>query len=155
MTFRDISIKRQVGHDLLQTVVLVSRAFRTHLIWQQPAIPLLPVEVGHLTDSSLAADLGDLRAFLALLQNNRLLRFRELRCLHRSQLLSQPGNISRKLQFQTLQFSGQSNFICHAAPCYGMLSTFAECRCCAFYYGKLSAKCRAKREQSHNVYERA
>jgi len=65
-----------------------------------------PVEVGRLTDPGLAADLCDRRAFLALLQDERLLRRRELRCLHRSQRLSKQGKLSQKLQFQTVQFSG-------------------------------------------------
>lgn len=51
-------------------------------------------------------DLRDRRAFLTLLQDKRFLRFREPRCLHRSQLLSQPGNVSRKPQLQTVQLSG-------------------------------------------------
>jgi hypothetical protein len=34
------------------------------------------------------------------------LRLCEPRCFHRSQLLSQPKKVSRKLQFQTVQFSG-------------------------------------------------
>lgn len=52
-----------------------------------------------VANPSLPAYLRDGRPFFALLQDERLLRFRELRCLHRLQLLSQPGNVSRKLQF--------------------------------------------------------
>ena len=59
-----------------------------------------------MPDPGLAADLGNRRASLALLKDKGLLRFRELRCLRRSQLLSQSGKLSRKLQLQTVQFSG-------------------------------------------------
>ncbi|MFC2966846.1 AAA family ATPase [Acidimangrovimonas pyrenivorans] len=59
-----------------------------------------------MADPRLAADLRNRRAFLALLQDERLLRLRELRCLHAFPLLSQPGKISRKLQLQTVQVSG-------------------------------------------------
>ena len=66
-------------------------------------IPFLPVEVGRLADPGFSADLRNRRAFLALLQDERLSRaFRGLRCLHRSQLLSQPRKVSRKLQLQTV-----------------------------------------------------
>ena len=54
----------------------------THLVRQQPAIPLFPIEVGRLADPRLAADLSDRRSFLVLLDDERLLRVRELRCLH-------------------------------------------------------------------------
>ena len=97
----------QVGTDLLEPAVLILKRLQpAHLVRQQPAIPLLPVEIGRLADPRLAADLGHRRAFLALLQDKRLLRLREPRCFHRSQLLSQPGNVSRMLKFQTVQFSG-------------------------------------------------
>ena len=69
-------------------------------------ILLTPVEVGRLADPRLVADLGHRRAFLALPQDKRLLRLREPRCFHRLQLLSQPRKVSRKLKFQTVQFSG-------------------------------------------------
>ncbi len=100
-------IQRQVGDDLFQATVLVLKRLQPpHLVRQQPAIPLLPVEIGRLADPRLAADLGHRRALIALLQDERLLRLREPRCFHRSPLLSQPGKVSRKLQFQTVQFSG-------------------------------------------------
>jgi hypothetical protein len=78
----------------------------THLIGQQPAILLLPGKVGRLPNPRLATDLSNRCAFLALLQDERLLRLRELRCLHAIPLLSQPGKTSRKLQLQTIQFRG-------------------------------------------------
>ena len=78
-----LAVERQVGNDLLQPAILVLKRLQpSHLIGQQPAISLLPVEVGRLADPSLAADLGYRRAFLALLLNKRLLRLRELRCRH-------------------------------------------------------------------------
>lgn len=55
-------------------------------------------KVGRLPDTCVATDLGNRRAFLALLQDKRLLRLRELRCFHRSQLLFHPENARRKLQ---------------------------------------------------------
>ena len=71
-------VLRQFGHDLLQPTVLILKGLQpTHFVWQQPAVSLLPVEVSRLTDPRLAADLRDRRAFLALLQDKRLLRLRE------------------------------------------------------------------------------
>jgi transposase len=94
-------------HDLLQPAILVlERLQPTHLVRQQAAISLLPVEICHLTDPRLATDLRDRRAFLALLQDERLLRLREPRCLHANPLLSQPGKRSGKLQLQGVQSSG-------------------------------------------------
>jgi hypothetical protein len=92
-------VERQLRDDLLQPRILVRESLQPpHLVRQQPAVSLLPVEVSRLADPRLAADLGNRSAFLALLQDERLLRFRELRCLHHLQLLSQPGKASRKLQ---------------------------------------------------------
>src|SRR5690606_6504355 len=76
------------------------------LVRQQTAIPLLPVEISRLADPGLAADLRHRRAFLTLLQDERLLRLRELRCLHRLPTLFRPGKRTGKLQLQTIQFSG-------------------------------------------------
>ena len=102
-----LPVQRQIGDDLLQAIALILELLEAlHLARQQTGIFLLPVEVGRLRDPCFAADLGHQRAFLALLQNKRSLRFRELRCLHRSQLISQPRKRSRKLQIQTVQFSG-------------------------------------------------
>ncbi len=76
-----------------------------HLGRQQAGILFLPVEVGCLADAYLAADLGKRRALFALLDDERLLRVRKLRCLHVSPLLSQPGNLNGKLQLQVVQFA--------------------------------------------------
>ena len=56
--------------------------------------------------TGFAADLSHRRAFLALLDDERLLRVREFRCFHPIPLLSQPGKLSGKLQLQTVQFAG-------------------------------------------------
>ena len=70
-----LPIQSQVRHDLLQPAILVLQRLQpTHLVGQQPAIALLPVEVGRLTDPCLAADLRNRRSFLALLQGERLSR---------------------------------------------------------------------------------
>jgi hypothetical protein len=58
--------------------------------------------VGGLTDACLWAYLSYRRAFLALLDDERLLRVRKLSSLHLIPLFSQPG----KLQLQTVQFAG-------------------------------------------------
>jgi hypothetical protein len=104
---RHPTVQCQVGHDLLQPTVLVFELLEPlHLGRQQTCILLLPIEVCRLADASLAADLGNWCAFLALLDDERLLRVQKLRCLHLIPLLSQPGNRSGKLQPQTVQFAG-------------------------------------------------
>ncbi|TCS51615.1 hypothetical protein EDD52_14115 [Primorskyibacter sedentarius] len=104
---KHLPIQRQVRDDLLQPTVLVFQCLQpAHLVGQQAGILLLPIEVRRLADPSLPADLGDRRASLALLQDEGLLRLRELRCFHAIPLLSQPGKYSGKLQPQTIQFSG-------------------------------------------------
>ena len=66
-----LPIRRQVSYDLLQPTVLVFKLLQPlHLGRQQPAIPLLPVEIGRLADPSLTADLSNLRAFLTCLRMN-------------------------------------------------------------------------------------
>ncbi|RBP79544.1 cephalosporin hydroxylase, partial [Rhodobacter sp. 140A] len=55
---------------------------------------------------SLSADLRNRHSVFALPQDERFLRVCELRCFRAFPLLSQPGKSSRKLQFQTIQFSG-------------------------------------------------
>lgn len=60
---------------------LFERLQAAHLVLQQLAISLLPVEVGGLADPGLAVDLRNRRTFLVLLQNERFLRIGELRCL--------------------------------------------------------------------------
>jgi hypothetical protein len=76
------------SHDPLQPSVLVlERLQPLHLARQQPGILLLPLEAGRGAacrpmDPSLAADLGHRRAFLVLLDDERLLRVREIRCRH-------------------------------------------------------------------------
>ena len=70
-----LPIQGQVGHDLLQAAVLILQCLQpAHLVRQQTSIPFFPVEVGRLTDPGLAADLRNRRAFLALLQDERLSR---------------------------------------------------------------------------------
>lgn len=69
-------------------------------------ILLLKIEFCRLADASLAADLGNRCAFLALIEDERLLRVLKLRCLHVIALLSQPGHRSGKLQLQAVQFAG-------------------------------------------------
>lgn len=72
---RHLAVKGQVGDDPLQSRILVLDLLQpTHLVRQQPAIALLPVELGRLADPGLAADLRDRRASLALLQDERLSR---------------------------------------------------------------------------------
>ena len=95
---RDVMSNRAMG----SIFVVVS----AHLVGQQPTISLLPVTVRRRIDTGLTADLDHRCTFLALLQDKRFLRLRKPRCIHRSQLLSQPRKFSRKLQFQTIQFSG-------------------------------------------------
>lgn len=100
-------VQRQVGHDLFQPAVLVLELLQPlHLVRQQACVFFLPVEVGRLADPCLSTDLGNRRAFLPLLDDERLLRVLKLRCLHLIPLLSQPGNRSGKLQLQTVQFAG-------------------------------------------------
>jgi hypothetical protein len=58
-----------------------------HLRRLHAVVLLLPIEVSRLADSGLPADLCNRYAVLALLQNERFLRVRELRGLHRLPLL--------------------------------------------------------------------
>ena len=70
-----LPVEGQVGDDLLEPAVLVLKCLQpAHLVRQQTSIPFFPVEVGRLTDPGLAADLRNRRAFLALLQDERLSR---------------------------------------------------------------------------------
>jgi hypothetical protein len=102
------------GHDLRQPTVLILELLEPlHLGRQQARLPLLPVEVCRLADpldqslnASTPADLGNRCAFLALLDNERLLCVLKLRCLHVIPRLYQPENHSGKLQLQTIQFAG-------------------------------------------------
>src|SRR4029078_10009798 len=50
-------------------------------------VALLTIEVVRRADAGLAADVSHRNPVAALLQNERLLRFRKLRCLHRLPLL--------------------------------------------------------------------
>jgi hypothetical protein len=56
-----------------------------------PSYFILPIEVGRLADPGLPADLRHRHAIIALLQDERPLRLRKPRCLHRSPLLPSPG----------------------------------------------------------------
>jgi hypothetical protein len=58
-----------------------------HLGQLQTVVLLFPIEVGRLADPGLPADVRNQHAVRALLQNERLLGVRELRCLHRPPLL--------------------------------------------------------------------
>lgn len=101
-----LSVNCKVGEDLLEPGVLVlQRLTPAHIVRQQTAIPLHPVEVGGLSDPGLLAELDDRCSVLTLLQYKRHLRLRDPGCLHRLQLLSDPESNSRKLQLQTVQFS--------------------------------------------------
>ena len=68
-----------------------------HLVRQQVCIFFLSAEVGGLSNPRLPTDLCNWRAFLALLDHERLLRVRKLLCLHVIPLPSQQGNRSGKL----------------------------------------------------------
>lgn len=70
-----LPVERQVRHDPLQPRVLVLKLLQPpHLVGQQPTILLLPGKIGRLADPGLPTDLGNRRAFLALLQDERLSR---------------------------------------------------------------------------------
>ena len=58
-----------------------------HLNRQKPIVLLLPIEMGCVADPSLAADLCNRMTIGSLLQNERLLRVRELLCFHHFPLL--------------------------------------------------------------------
>src|SRR5579871_3892472 len=81
-------VECEIGNHLLQLCVLILELLQpAHLIRQQPVILLLPVEIRRLADPGLAADLRHRNPVTALLQNERLLRVRKLRRLHRFPLL--------------------------------------------------------------------
>jgi len=62
-----LAVGRQVGHDLLETTVLILELLDTlHLGRQQTGILILPANVGRRADPDLAANLGNRRTFLAL-----------------------------------------------------------------------------------------
>jgi hypothetical protein len=65
--------------------------------WLQ-GLPGRPVQDELATSLVMVADLRHRHAVIALLQNERLLGIRKLRCLHRFRSFSQPGNYSGKLQ---------------------------------------------------------
>lgn len=66
---------------------------------------LLPLsKVNRLPYTCLAKDLRNRRTFRALLRDERLLRLRELRCIYRYQLLTQPRDAKLELQPQTNKF---------------------------------------------------
>ena len=102
-----LAVRRRVRHDLLQPAVPVLDLLQPlHPGRRQAGIPLLPVEAGGLADPGLAADLGNRRAFFAVLDDERLLRVRTFRCRHVSPLPSQPGNRSGKLQRDPVRLPG-------------------------------------------------
>ncbi len=93
-----LAVQRQIRDDFLQSRVLVLELLQLlHLRRQHAGIFFLPIEVGRLADPRLAADLGNRHTFITLLQNERLLGVRKLRCLHRLPFLSQPGKSTGKL----------------------------------------------------------
>ena len=82
------AVERKVGHDLCQPGALILElAHALHLGGHHAGVLLLPRLVGRPADLGLAADLFDRRSVLALSDDERLLGVRELRCLHRPQLL--------------------------------------------------------------------
>lgn len=99
--------QRQVRDDLLQPTVLGFQCPQSaHLVGQQAAILLLPIEIRRLANSCLPADPGDRCPSLARLEDEGLLRLSELRCFQAISLLSQPGKqkaraISRSLPPQS------------------------------------------------------
>jgi len=78
----------------------------SHLPAHAAAAFLLPVEIGRLADPCLAADLSHRRSFLALLDDERLLRVRELRCLHAKPPCPAKENYGGKLYPQMAQLLG-------------------------------------------------
>jgi len=71
---KHLAIQSQVRHDFLQPGVLILELLQPlHLGRQQTGILLLPIEGGRLADPGLPTDLGNRRAFLALLDDKRLL----------------------------------------------------------------------------------
>jgi len=91
----------------LQLAVLVVELLQLlHLSRQQVVVFLFPVEVGCLADPGPAADLHHRDPVGPLLQDERLLRVRELQCLHRSPLRPSHGTLSRKTPIRTVQFAG-------------------------------------------------
>src|SRR3954451_782246 len=81
-------VERQVCDYPLQLGVLVLELLQpAHLGRQQPVVLLLPIEVGRLANTGLAANVRHRHSIGALLQNERLLGVRKSRCLHRSPLL--------------------------------------------------------------------
>ena len=80
-----LAVKRQIGHELAQLGILVLKLLQTpHLKWRHAVVLLLPVEIRRLADPSPPADIGDGNPVSALLENERLLRVRELRSPHRT-----------------------------------------------------------------------
>ena len=83
------TILTQVGHDLLEPAVIVFRRLQqAHFILQLATILLLSLEVSRLTDPGLPTNFRDRRALCNLLQNEHLLRLRELRRFHANPHLS-------------------------------------------------------------------
>lgn len=74
----------EIGPQLPELAVLVLKLLQPlHLGRQQSVVFLLPVEVRRLADPRPTTDLRDGDSVRSLLQNERLLRVRELRCLQR------------------------------------------------------------------------
>lgn len=61
-----------------------------HARWHNPSDLLLPVKVRRLADPSLPTNLSNRCSFFALLDDERILRVREVGCFNRHPLLSQP-----------------------------------------------------------------
>src|SRR5439155_13728026 len=73
----------QVRHQAPQSAILfLDLPQLAQLRWQQPTVAPLPAVVRLFTDSKLAADLGDRRSTLTLLQGHGDLLFGESRLLH-------------------------------------------------------------------------
>ena len=70
-------IQRQVSHQLLQYAVLIFQLLQSSLfVRQQSVVLLFPIEICHLRNPRLAADLRNRVTIGTLLQNERFLPWR-------------------------------------------------------------------------------
>ncbi|MFW2544935.1 hypothetical protein ACN2XU_20060 [Primorskyibacter sp. 2E107] len=104
---RHLAVQHQIGRDSFQPTFLVLMLRQPlHLCRQKNRKLRLPIEVGGLAYRGLPTDPGNRCAFFALLDNERLLRVRNLLCLHVNPLLIPSGYLGEKLQPQIVQFAG-------------------------------------------------
>lgn len=92
----------------------LQRLQTARLIGQETYVHLFPVEVGQRADACLAADLSLGHVVIALLQNERFLRVRKLRCVLRSLPLPAERITRGKLQDSRSSYRGseQPSEIC-------------------------------------------